>query len=159
MGVSVETDISDNHGLVVVEHDPPKDSAGSHNLLSAVLAISRDGEQTLALNIKADGLLGLLGDKARKSFFFDVSAAETVKFWRASATVAIRVSEHESIAEQFLESISFGSGWTLSRRSVSNQRYRCRFSWQVNGCCFSRTSWSQTSKDLELVNIPALEGK
>ena len=111
MGFSVETDISDSHGLAVVEHKPPKDSAGSHNLLSAVLAISRDGEQTLALKVKADGLLGLLGEKAfGNHFFFGMSAAETVKFRSASATVAIRVSDHESIAEQFLESISFGSG-------------------------------------------------
>ena len=99
MGFSVETDIRDSHGLVVVEHDPPKDSAGSHNLLSAVLAISRDSEQTLALNVKSDGLLGLLGEKALGNhFFFDMSAAETVKFRSASATVAIRVSEYESIA-------------------------------------------------------------
>jgi glycerophosphoryl diester phosphodiesterase len=123
MGFSVETDIRDSRGLVVVEHDPPKYSDRPRNLLSAVLELSRDRQQTLALNVKSDGLLSLLGKQPLGNhFFFDMSAAETVKFRSASATVALRVSEYESVAWAIprLKALwvwldSFEGDWFLNR--------------------------------------------
>jgi len=111
LGFSVEIDIRDSNGVVVVEHDPPADSEAPLTLLSDALDIKRDLEQTLALNVKSDGLLNLLHEKSLGNhFFFDMSAPETIKFMSSAASVAMRVSEYEPVADA-IPLISAGWVW------------------------------------------------
>jgi hypothetical protein len=99
LGFSIETDIRDRAGSVVVSHDPPKSSEKTVTLLSKILEIRRNELQTLALNVKSDGLLDILPLKPMGShFFFDMSAPETVKFRTVGAPIAIRASEYESVS-------------------------------------------------------------
>ena len=106
-GFSIETDLRDRNGTVVVSHDPVTDDSvmtlrGFLGLISSV-KVSRD--LILALNIKSDGLNSIMKDELRmlKStphFFFDMSIPELVKYAKAGLSVGLRRSEFEILAPQ-----------------------------------------------------------
>ena len=95
-GFSVETDIRDRLGKVLVEHDPPSSNPNELLELSEILQIGRSGSQILALNVKADGLYPLLRNyELGQHFFFDMSLPESLKYRKHRASTAARASEFE----------------------------------------------------------------
>lgn len=93
-GFSLETDLRDYCGEVVVSHDPVKNSEDLITLSQLrVLAEAKDGY--LALNIKSDGLLALIREQGVNEFFFDMSSPEAIRYGNAGFDVALRLSEFE----------------------------------------------------------------
>lgn len=94
LGFSVETDLRDRLGQIVVSHDPPADS-GTFISLREILNVPRFPNSTLALNVKSDGLTSILEEDVANAFFFDMSAPEALKYSRAGLDFALRVSDFE----------------------------------------------------------------
>lgn len=103
-GFGVETDIRDCDGALVISHDMPR-SGQSQPLLTVEefldLYSSIETPQTLALNIKSDGLadalaetLGLRG--VTNYFLFDMSVPDTLSYLTKGMTVFTRRSEYET---------------------------------------------------------------
>jgi hypothetical protein len=122
LGFSLETDIRDFSGGVVVAHDPPELN-GDIVLLDEFLSTPRADNQFLALNVKADGLLPLLTEKNLGShFYFDMSIPETIKYSSAGETLAIRASDYEKMEPTLIELIdpewvwldAFETDWYLN---------------------------------------------
>lgn len=99
MGCGIETDVRDLGGELVISHNPP---ARGCPTLGAVLRLYRAcrSRATLALNVKADGLQGML-KKAMASvapsrfFFFDMSIPDTLGYAAVKLPVFVRQSELE----------------------------------------------------------------
>jgi glycerophosphoryl diester phosphodiesterase len=99
LGFGTETDLRDDRGRVVISHDPP----GGHELeLSDFLTIQQRHGSTLpvALNIKADGLQGLLsevlaGFSALQYFCFDMSVPDALHYAKHGLRFFTRQSEIE----------------------------------------------------------------
>lgn len=89
----METDIRDHLGSVVIAHDPVWQSDTLS--LEIVRALSADADGILALNVKSDGLAGLMGEPRPQEFFFDMSAPETLKYSKSGLQVALRLSDFE----------------------------------------------------------------
>lgn len=96
MGFGTETDVRDRLGELVISHDP----AGATVLTLEQVLQRFDGTGlTLALNVKADGLVEML--KARMSkvdvpwFAFDMSGPEMVRYARAGLPYYTRHSDME----------------------------------------------------------------
>ncbi|MEY4961585.1 MAG: hypothetical protein RLZZ249_282 [Actinomycetota bacterium] len=92
LGFSVETDIRDSGGQIVLSHDPAK---GHEPRLTELLSLPRRSH--LALNVKADGLLslGLSKQILDNAFVFDCSTPELVRYESHGIFPALRVSEFE----------------------------------------------------------------
>ena len=93
-GFSVETDIRDHLGRIVVSHDPiPK----GHDpmTLDALLSHQTSSSGYLALNVKSDGLIGIQGRITERAFFFDMSSPETLRYAKAGLEIALRLSDLE----------------------------------------------------------------
>jgi hypothetical protein len=125
-GFSVEIDIRDLNKAPVVAHDPP--NAGGAPLLATILEALRENvnphhNQVLALDVKADGLLGILpvcGSNNRDHFFFDMSIPEFQKYKIAHPqNLALRLSEYERETDSHATPLawlwldSFNSDWWL----------------------------------------------
>ena len=100
-GFSVETDIRDLAGELVVSHDPAtEESLRWLELLRSIELLQKDlNDQTFALNIKSDGLIPLLcrtGFLNSPHFFFDFSIPEGQQYRREGLPIASRLSEYES---------------------------------------------------------------
>ena len=93
-GFALETDVRDSQGELVVSHDPCKDSnAQRFNELFIK-------NQRIAINIKSDGLSELLEEHldqiiSSKSFIFDCSFPELLRYKTLGIPHAIRLSEFE----------------------------------------------------------------
>lgn len=94
-GFSLETDIRDLDGDVVISHDPPTRMSPSPSLGFLLNLVDSSALVTLALNVKSDGLGKLLEPINCDHFFFDMSFPERVKYLQAGLPVAERVSEFE----------------------------------------------------------------
>jgi glycerophosphoryl diester phosphodiesterase len=98
-GFGTETDLRDYCGRLVVSHDPADDRAlGAEEFLRIYKQAA--GSLPLALNIKADGLRGLLRPLLEQSqvsdyFCFDMSVPETVAYRREGLRFFTRESEFE----------------------------------------------------------------
>jgi hypothetical protein len=98
-GYSVETDIRDMGGELVISHDPPKgDCLDARYLFESYSRWSTS--VPLALNIKADGLaqpLGLLLHEYQieKYFVFDMSIPDTIPYMQKKMNFYSRESEYE----------------------------------------------------------------
>ena len=115
-GFSLELDIRLAEGEVIVSHDPISRIDEHTVLFSDFLEQATNlmnHEQTLAINIKQDGLLPFLNsvDLSVRHFFFDMSVPQLVQYWRAGRQVALRNSELES-AEDLLMSLPMRQGTT-----------------------------------------------
>ena len=118
LGFSVETDLRDFGGRVVVSHDPvqlweqPIDLGELRELKSGSGGI-------FALNVKSDGLVPLLGKREPGEFFFDMSTPEVLKYSRADLPLALRISDLEEqshplgVQGEWLWIDSFQSDWFL----------------------------------------------
>ena len=99
LGFGVETDLRDRDGEVVISHDP----AGAEAMtFQAFLDIykSYPSAGTLALNIKADGLAGIVkavleANGVTDYFVFDMSVPDSLHYLRADLTTYSRRSEYE----------------------------------------------------------------
>ena len=119
-GFGVETDIRDLDGALVISHDPCKGSEydGIDKFLKK--------ENRIAINIKSDGLVPLLKSardliNTSKSFVFDCSFPELLKFKRAGIDHAIRISEFEkelSWEPNYIWLDAFESDWWLNDKTT-----------------------------------------
>lgn len=102
-GWGIETDVRDFGGQLVISHDPPR---GDEPRLGeeACRWAQIPSAETVALNIKADGLadaLALEFNKVKASldvFFFDMSAPQTISFIERGLPIASRLSEIEPLS-------------------------------------------------------------
>lgn len=106
-GFSIETDLRDRNGAVVVSHDPVTDDSvlTLDQFLSRISRATLSREIVFALNVKSDGLSSIITDELRTlqgipHFFFDMSTPELVKYVNAGLRVGLRQSEFESLAPQ-----------------------------------------------------------
>lgn len=100
LGFGTETDLRDSAGQLVVSHDPPTAKAlPADEMLRLHQRIAPD--VPLALNIKADGLQGLVEQHlqafgVRDYFLFDMAVPDAVGYLRKGMQVFTRHSELES---------------------------------------------------------------
>lgn len=103
LGYGTETDIRDSAGKLVISHDMP-DGREIHCDAFFALAAEASARQgaslTLALNIKADGLVPLLGTLLDRypgldGFVFDMSVPDMRSYFEARVPVFTRMSEVE----------------------------------------------------------------
>lgn len=101
LGFGTETDIRDNAGELVISHDIPCGGEIPFQNLLDLMAASREAQHlTLALNVKADGLAGILRNKLSSfrnldAFVFDMSVPDTRTYHEAGIPVFARMSEVE----------------------------------------------------------------
>ena len=100
-GFGIETDIRDLNGELVISHDPPVDSQTTANwLFNQYNKIKANGR--IALNIKSDGLQGMLerliksSGLEKRTFVFDMSVPDTILY--IEEFLYIRISEYENPA-------------------------------------------------------------
>ena len=93
-GYAIETDVRDFHGKLVISHDPCVDSRAQsfEELLGET--------HRMAINIKSDGLSELIARNldliaTSKSFIFDCSFPELLRYKRLGIPHAMRISEYE----------------------------------------------------------------
>lgn len=95
-GYGTETDVRDLAGRLVVSHDPAGPDAMAWDDL---LALFHGTGLPLAVNVKADGLAGLLAaafaDRDIAWFAFDMSGPETVRYAAAGVPFYTRHSDVE----------------------------------------------------------------
>jgi len=106
-GFGIETDLRDFGGNLVVAHDPAGPNAQPVEELFADYA-HRKCTAPLALNIKADGLRGLLNTllprhRIKNYFCFDMSAPETLCYAREGLRFFTRESEIETAPVLYAE--------------------------------------------------------
>jgi len=110
-GFGIETDLRDQNGEIVVSHDPAIASSEALTFSQLLSAIKASPQQnTLALNIKSDGLPFLDSHLASLSkhehFFFDMSIPDLLIFKRRKYNYLVRHSEHEPLVESLLNEAS-----------------------------------------------------
>ncbi len=131
-GYGIETDLRDVDGRLVLSHDPARtDAVGALRVLQQVIA-SASASPTLALNVKADGILPMLDEvlveiQKTNAFFFDMSMPQLISYTRQGVPVAVRVSEYEPLNYDLFDRLdipvrvwldSFDSDWWLEDRHV-----------------------------------------
>ena len=100
-GFGIETDIRDHNGDLIISHDIPLQNY-DYLSLDAFLELykSKNSHNTLALNIKSDGLSYLLKKKLNQLnisnyFVFDMSVPDTLSYSKESVNFYSRQSEYE----------------------------------------------------------------
>ncbi len=120
-GFSLETDIRDHGGNVVISHDPLsfKETPISLGILLAHLKGCRHQDSMIALNIKSDGLSNLLAkllenedSLKERVYFFDMSIPESIRYSNLNLPFALRLSEYEP-----LNALS-SKAWPTSPRAI-----------------------------------------
>ena len=99
-GFSVEIDIRDFAGEIMISHDPAREDSPTWAQLLRALEFSQETfrNQTFALNVKSDGLVPLLqtsGNLNEPHFFFDFSVPEGQRYAAEGLPLATRFSEYE----------------------------------------------------------------
>lgn len=98
-GFGTETDFRDLDGQLVIAHDPPRAGAMSAETFFA-LHEARDPGLPLALNVKADGLQGMIADLLPRfavpdAFVFDMSIPDMLSWFKVGVPVFTRHSDVE----------------------------------------------------------------
>ena len=99
-GFGIETDLRDLDGKVVISHDPPISKNKSIITFEEFLAIPNIETVPLALNIKSDGILGMVKDQIAESavsdyFVFDMTFPQSLQAIKLQLPTFRRVSEFE----------------------------------------------------------------
>ena len=120
-GFSIETDLRDLNGVVVVSHDPTTNDSvlTLRHFLAHISLVPLSRDLVLALNIKSDGLNSIMKDelitlKGVPHFFFDMSTPELVKYTKSGLSVGLRRSEFETLAPQLSICSEPSAVWVLS---------------------------------------------
>ena len=105
-GYGLEIDVRDYCGELIISHDVPKSNEvfSFDKFLNILKKYSNNSR--IALNIKSDGLQGLLTSalpalkQLNSQFYvFDMSFPETFRFYNANISLYTRVSEYENNAQ------------------------------------------------------------
>lgn len=156
LGFGTETDLRDLGGHLAISHDPPRPGAMSAREL---LSIHRAYDQSLplALNIKADGLQGLLAElleefQTSDLFVFDMSTPDAVRWLKTDVPVYTRHSDiepepplYEQAAGVWLD--AFNSEWwdtSVIRKHLDAGKRVCLVSSELHGRDPSR-AWDRIS--------------
>jgi hypothetical protein len=133
-GFGIETDLRDLDGQIVVSHDPPSRTCPRADpLIEDWTNKGLLGRLPLALNIKSDGLLTMLGRltpliELTPHFFFDMSFPQLLTYVRVGLPVALRISEFEPPAVHLLDLLEikprywldgFDSDWWLQNPHIA----------------------------------------
>lgn len=102
-GFSIETDVRDFIGKLIISHDPAREfNLSMQDLVLETNEIFSKGKNKIALNIKSDGLSSLmLYDESINKFIkkfcyvFDMSIPDLMQYREKSFNYLIRYSEHE----------------------------------------------------------------
>ena len=99
-GFGCELDVRDFAGTLVVSHDPPAEKGLEFDTVLETYRETR-AKQTIAINVKADGLQGLLSDvltdfDLESYFLFDMSVPDTRQCLKAGFPIFTRQSEFEA---------------------------------------------------------------
>lgn len=109
LNYGTETDVRDYNGKLVISHDIPSDKSISFSsFLNTYNKYSCSS--TLALNIKADGLQGLIKEELSRAsinnyFLFDMSVPDLKKSLNAELKCYTRFSDVEPIRSYLAESV------------------------------------------------------
>jgi len=101
LGFGTETDLRDLGGQLVVSHDPaPTGAMPADDMFAQVAA--HDKSLEMALNIKADGLQGMVCDAVAKHgltgcFVFDMAVPDAIQWLKTDIAVYTRHSDVEGI--------------------------------------------------------------
>lgn len=102
LGFGVETDVRDYCGSLFVSHDPIKNSNETYSIDDLFIEYKKKDFRcnSLALNIKADGISGQLSKSIQKFniqnyFVFDMSIPETLRYLKLQIPFFSRQSEYE----------------------------------------------------------------
>jgi hypothetical protein len=129
LGFSVETDIRDHLGKVVISHDPVTESSKAVPL-ARLLELSNNSSSYLALNVKADGLIAILPHANPRQFFFDMSSPEAMRYAKSDHSIALRRSDLEfelvpsGIQAEWLWLDAFIDDWFLNIELSDFQNYK-----------------------------------
>lgn len=98
-GYGIETDIRDYKGKLVISHNPADENCPEFKSLLEIY-VKYDMSLPLALNVKADGIQGMLKREleafgVRNYFMFDMSVPEQVVYVRDGFNTFGRQSEYE----------------------------------------------------------------
>lgn len=98
-GFGIETDFRDSNGKLVVSHDVPEYGAYSVDQF-VELCRQMPVDAPLAINVKSDGLYGLVKDLIKQSnisncFVFDMSVPDMLGYISFDIPVYTRLSEYE----------------------------------------------------------------
>jgi hypothetical protein len=105
-GFGVELDVRDYCGRLVLSHDIADDESTSF-LEFLDLYARRESKTTLAINIKSDGLAGMVSDALARFgittnyFCFDMSVPEQFPYLRRGLVVAQRISPFDFVPAVF----------------------------------------------------------
>lgn len=118
-GFSLETDVRDHEGRIVVAHDPVRQGQSPMSLDD--LLAKREGHFGLmALNVKSDGLIGISSQVYEQVFFFDMSSPEALRYAASGLEYALRLSDREpflipeGLSPQWLWVDCFDSDWYVT---------------------------------------------
>ncbi len=173
-----ETDIRDYNQKLVVSHDVPNETS---IIIDDFFKLYKNNKhQTLALNIKADGLAPFLLNKLTEYqienyFVFDMSIPDTISYLKYGLKVMIRQSEYEKDLPFYNQSIgiwldSFISEWydeELIKNHIGKGKKVCIVSselhnrqhlplWKMlkeTGLCFDSNVILCTDKPTEATNF------
>lgn len=105
LGFGIETDLRDYHGHIVISHDIPDE--GCIKLCDFLSICKEYKNQTLAFNIKSDGLQNLITkqlDESFNFFVFDMSVPDTLGYIENDLPFFTRYSDIEPIPSLLEES-------------------------------------------------------
>lgn len=173
-----ETDIRDYNQKLVVSHDVPNETS---IIIDNLFKLYKNNKhQTLALNIKSDGLAPFLLNKLTEYqienyFVFDMSIPDTISYLKYGLKVMIRQSEYEKDLPFYNQSIgiwldSFISEWydeELIKAHINEGKKVCIVSselhnrnhlslWKMlkeTGLCFDSNIILCTDKPTEATNF------
>ncbi len=150
-GFGIETDIRDLNGKLVISHDIPQNSSELiylTDVLDLAKSYSNDSALTIALNIKADGLVRLLdydlklkNIKGLNIFVFDMSVPDMRDYFKNELIVYTRLSEVELSPSYYEVSSgiwldSFETNWfdsKLIEKHINNGKKICIVSSELHG--------------------------
>jgi hypothetical protein len=118
-GFGIETDLRDYSRTIYISHDPVDQPLyGFDQFVDKINGSVDAGNETglIALNIKADGLIGLIQGQSRpkfEHFYFDMSIPQMVQYFSAGKPLAARWSELEDPTDLF-RNIDFKYVWVDS---------------------------------------------
>jgi hypothetical protein len=102
-GFGIETDVRDHNDTIVISHDPPGFGRGPDMTFEQLLSLYRDldASETLALNIKSDGLATELNRLLKaygtpEYFVFDMSVPDMLTYTKLGMCCFARQSELET---------------------------------------------------------------